>query len=91
MINGCSNSIANWVDTLTLNGYSDWFLPSKDELNEIYQNLHIQGLGNFTVSVHHSSTKNNIIDHWIQNFDNGVQNGVNNQYSNAYIRAVRAF
>ncbi len=74
-------------------GYNDWFLPSKDELNQIYVNLTAKGLGNMSTTNYWSSSSNivkGISYAWSQYFSNG-----NQYYFNGYfylnIRAARAF
>ena len=73
---GCSetNIAAYLCDTLTLGGYNDWFLPSKDELNKLYENIgqgNALGLGNvggFANPNYWSSTENDFISAWFQYF-----------------------
>ena len=88
---------ANICDTLTLGGYSDWFLPSKDELNKMYLNIgqgNALGLGNvggFATSWYWSSTEYDPNRAWRQTFNGGYQaNGKTNTNYNG-VRAVRAF
>jgi hypothetical protein len=47
---------AQACDTLEVNDFDDWFLPSRDELNYMYGNLHLQGLGDFRNEWYWSST-----------------------------------
>ncbi|MBT3872313.1 MAG: DUF1566 domain-containing protein [Flavobacteriaceae bacterium] len=69
-------------------GYTDWFLPSKDELNQLYLNK--AAIGGFTANPYWSSTEIDNLSSWLQNFYVGDQINAN-KYGAAYVRAVRAF
>jgi hypothetical protein len=43
-----SNYAAKFCFTYVLSGYDDWFLPSRDEMITLYQNLYLENLGSFT-------------------------------------------
>jgi hypothetical protein len=71
-------------------GYTDWYLPSKDELAKLYA-MKLLGFGGFAVNAYWSSTE---VDYaqaaWFQNFNGGYQ-GLNSKYYTNYVRAIRAF
>jgi hypothetical protein len=70
-------------------GYTDWYLPSKDELNQLYVNS--AAIGGFTgIFGYWSSTEYDYGSAWGQNFSNGGQDD-GDKYGFAYVRAVRAF
>ena len=85
---GPGNYAAQICRNLTLNGYSDWFLPSKDELNELYKNKEL--IGGFADEWYWSSSEvsNGIV--WLQSFINGAQSNVYKNVTHR-VRAVRAF
>jgi len=78
---------ANYTDGT----YSDWFLPSKDELNQMWLNLHLQGLGGFANYGYLSSTENGINLAWVQGFGDGVQSSYIKYNANGNVRAIRSF
>ena len=77
-------------DALAYDGYTDWFLPSKDELNLMYANLHKAGLGGFSDAGYWSSSEYYAYDAWWQRFYNGYQIYIRKS-SGYYKRAARAF
>jgi hypothetical protein len=93
IVAGCSQRpiAASVCSDLVLNGYSDWFLPSSEELQLMYNRLKIQGLGGFSSYWYWSSSQNNSGYAWNVNFNYGsVANGFNKSDNNQ-VRAVRAF
>ena len=56
-------------------GYDDWFLPSKDELNLMYENLKKAGKGGFASYTYWSSSEgsNRTYGAWAQDFGSGSQ------------------
>ena len=69
-------------------GYTDWFLPSKDELNILYENKF--AIGGFTDYYYWSSTEYDAIYAWEQNFGSGSQYDDEKRLT-TNVRAVRAF
>ena len=69
-------------------GYTDWYLPSMDELNKLYLNrTAIGGFANFN---YWSSTENASSHARYQNFLNGAQISDLKDLT-VYVRAIRAF
>jgi hypothetical protein len=97
IVNGCSspNIAARVCYDLVLNGYDDWYLPSKDELYLMYKNKNV--IGNFSndiVAPYWSSSEYEIHDAaWRQCFGDG-ENGeqtIYDKYNKYYVRAIRSF
>ena len=92
------NTAADVCANLTLNGYSDWFLPSEDELNQMYLNigmgnaLGLGNIGNFAYEYYWSSSYNYSSGSAIsQNFGNGYGQWAPVHSNYFHVRAVRAF
>jgi len=91
---GCSTAgiAARLCDQLVLNSYSDWFLPSKDELSQMYLNLKANGLGGFANNWYFSSSEYSSGHAWHQNFSTGQQDQSGAKEVTPYpVRAVREF
>jgi hypothetical protein len=104
IISACNttSNVAYICDNLVLNGYDDWFLPSKDELNLMFQNLKRNGLGNFVsgsciVTYASSSSEFGGMSFFSQLFDSNCGRSIGDFYTfnirndSTNIRAIRAF
>ncbi|MGM0650606.1 MAG: DUF1566 domain-containing protein, partial [Bacteroidota bacterium] len=68
---GAGSYAAYMCDTMTAYGYDDWYLPSKDELNAIYEQK--DTLGSFEKYYDYwSSTEADENNVWVQNFSDGT-------------------
>jgi hypothetical protein len=96
---GCTTPViaADICANLSLNGYTDWFLPSKDELNAMFQNkaaIDATAIANggaaFVSNGRWSSSEDGNDGAWLQYFDSGYQDYYLKS-SAGRVRAVRAF
>jgi hypothetical protein len=69
-------------------GYSDWYLPSKDELNKLWVNRTVIGVTDFRN--YWSSSECSQVNTWEQNFQYGLQQQGSKGGQN-YVRAIRSF
>ena len=79
---------AERANSYELNGFTDWFLPSRDELNLLY--LQKPVVGGFASSGYWSSSQASASGAWLQYFGSGNQSGLNKNLTYGF-RAVRAF
>ena len=88
-----SNTAAQLCDALSHNEFTDWFLPSKDELHQIYLNLRQYAVGGFSDGYYWSSSDSDSDYAWYEYFNNGYQFGDEggSKAAGMSVRAVRAF
>ncbi|MDC0257747.1 DUF1566 domain-containing protein [Crocinitomicaceae bacterium] len=93
----CSSCYASQrCQDLSLGGYFDWYLPSKYELNLMYENigqgnaLGLGNVGNFASFYYWSSTEGGEFGAWRQKFSDGIQSTYTKNFD-CRVRAVRAF
>jgi hypothetical protein len=88
---GCATAgIATRISgDLILNGYSDWYLPSRDELSKLYINR--VAIGGFALAKYWSSSEVNNVEAWSQSFFSGSSPGIDYKSYGYSVRAVRAF
>lgn len=85
---GAGSYAAKICADLVSNGYNDWYLPSKDELNKLYLNRTL--VGSFLSSIYWNSSELNATFAGSQDFTNGTQT-FSNKLNGYAIRPVRSF
>jgi acyl-CoA-binding protein len=90
---GAGSYAAKLCYDLDLGGYSDWYLPSQDELSKLYA-LKVLGFGGFTDASYISSTEFDgaqYYDAWSVWFGTGDAGHSHMMDEAKYVRAIRSF
>jgi hypothetical protein len=82
---------ARLANDLVLEGFSDWFLPSLEELLGMHTNLADAGLGNLSNHSYWSSTQATDTQAYTVDMNNGQANFHNKSQTNRHTRAMRRF
>ena len=85
------DAAAQKVVEIEFNGFKDWFIPSSDELDQMYGNLKRRNLGDFKNGWYMASTlfSNSAVPVCHQNFSNGVIFGGGVYSRQLYVRPIR--
>lgn len=92
IVSGCSDAgtAARLCDDLTFNGFSDWYLPSKDEFQQMRNNLDANGYGDFITNYYWTSTEySEYYGYTFYFYDNNMT--YRSKKYTAIVRAIRAF
>ncbi|MDR1325686.1 MAG: DUF1566 domain-containing protein [Treponema sp.] len=87
---GERNRAVQHCATYNEGGFTDWFLPSKNELDLIYRNLHTDGYVTLTDNYYWSSSQYNDGYVWCQLFQDGAQGYGSKNYTFC-VRPIRSF
>jgi len=86
---GETGKAAQLCQALNINGFTDWFLPSKEELILLYERRYI--IGGFSRTWYWSSMQCTADDAWFQDFNTGNAWGDFHKGFSIWVRAIRAF
>ena len=88
---GATTNAARVCYNLDLNGYSDWFLPSTDELDQMYKNKAV--IGSFAPFIYWSSTIHGTagFEGKVQEFADGSRLNKETNTAAYRVRAIRSF
>jgi hypothetical protein len=91
IVAGCAaRTTATIADVYALNGFTDWYLPSKEELKLLYGQRAVMGA--FAINAYWSSTETNPTSAFYQNFGAAFPPPATNNKSISFpVRAVRTF
>ena len=92
----CADGRFVWADAqaachdFVSNGYRDWFLPNKEQLNQLYLQKDVVGCFADYSTGYWSSSESNVANAWLQIFMSGFQSHGYKKYLNR-IRAIRVY
>lgn len=87
-VQGTGNYAAKLCADLVLNGFSDWYLPSKQELNQLYK--HRAKVPGLAATNYWSSTESDANNAWDQEFGGGFKFADDKSFT-IHVRAIRSF
>jgi hypothetical protein len=88
---GCNTAgiAARICGNLVLNGYDDWYLPSRNEMHKLYLNKNAIG-GFMDYGRYWTSTENGANQAYVVSMENGSQ-GIAFKYEPLFVRSIRSF